>query len=128
MVTVHFLRTDGKEVYKAGPVPWLRAADGSLQAGPDGEEVARYGGGIWNAAGHDVPKCVIHASTCIVRYEGNNPGDSTEHGPFNAVEFVDGSVFAQPGSRLLARLDEDFLEWYSYEDERGWSNLIVEKK
>jgi hypothetical protein len=50
------------------------------------------------------------------------------HGPYDAVEFVDGSVFAQPGPVLLAHLDEDFQEWYSYEDKRGWPNLIVEKR
>jgi hypothetical protein len=127
MVTAHFLGTDGREVHKAGPVPWLRAADGSLQAGPDGEEVARYGDGLWNVGGHDVPKCVIHASTCIVRFEGDGPDDSPEHGPFDAVEFVDGSVFAQPGRRLLAHLHEDSQEWYSYVDKREWPNLVVEK-
>jgi hypothetical protein len=127
MITVHFLRTDGTEVHKAGPLPWLRLADGSLKAGPDGEEVARYRGGVWNVAGHDVPKCVVQASTCIVRFDGDNPDDSTENGPFDAVELVDGSVFAQPGCRLLARLDEDFQEWYSYKDKRGWPNLVVEK-
>ena len=127
MVTVHFLRTDGREVYKAGPFPWVRAADGSLQAGPDGEEVARYLGGVWTVAGHDVPKCIIHGSACIARFEGNSPDDSTTHGPYDQVEFVDGSVYAQPGRRLLARLDEQEHTWYSYEDKRSWSKLVVEK-
>src|SRR5947209_1648216 len=70
MVTVHFFRTDGREVHKAGPFPWVRAANGSLQAGPDGEVVARYLGGVWTVAGNDVPKCVIHGSTCTTRFEG----------------------------------------------------------
>jgi hypothetical protein len=125
MVTVHFLRSDGTEIYKAGPVPWLRAVDGSLRAWPDGKEIARYEGGIWNAEGHAVAKCVIHASTCTVRYESDNPDDSTAHGPYDTVEFVDGSVFAQPGRHLLAHLDEGFQEWYSYEDKRSWPKLVV---
>lgn len=126
MVTVHFLRTDGKEVHRAGPFPWVRAADGSLEAGPDGEEVARHSGGIWTGAGHPVPKCIIHGSTCTARFESDNPDDSTTHGPFDTVEFVDGSVYANPGCRLLARLDEQERTWYSYEDRRSWPRLVVE--
>jgi hypothetical protein len=126
MVTAHFIRFDGREVHKVWPVPSLRAADGTLRAGPKGEEAARYGGGVWNVSGDHVPRCVIHASTCIVRYEGDSPIDATAHGPFDTVDFVDGSAFAHPGRRLLARLDEDCHEWYSYEDKRGWPNLVVE--
>ncbi len=127
MVMVHFLRTEGREVHKAGPFSWVRAADGSLQAGPDGEEIARYQGGVWSVAGHDVPKCIIHGSTCTARFEGDSPDDSATHGPFDEVEFVDGSVYGQPGRRLLARLDEQDHTWYSYEDKRSWPKLFVEK-
>jgi hypothetical protein len=56
MVTIHFVRADGEEVYSAGPTAWVRAADGSLEIGPDGGQIAHYGGGVWNVAGHDVPK------------------------------------------------------------------------
>ena len=48
-------------------------------------------------AGHDVPKCIIHGSTCTARFEGDSPDDTTMHGPFDQVEFVDGSVKAQLG-------------------------------
>jgi hypothetical protein len=127
MVTVHFLRSEGREVLKAGPFPWVRAADGSLQAGPDGQEIARYLGSVWTVAGQDVPKCAIHGSVCTARFESDSPDDSTTHGPFDKVEFVDGSVYAQPGRRLLARLDEQEHAWYSYEDKRNWPRLVVEK-
>src|SRR5947209_13838359 len=127
MVTVHFLRTDGREVYKAGPFPWVRAADGSLQAGPDGEEIARYVGGVWAVAGDGAPKCVIHGSTCTARFEGDGPDDSATHGPFDTVEFVDGAVYAQPGRRLLARLDEPDQTWHSYAEQRNWPKLLVER-
>jgi hypothetical protein len=73
MVTVHFLRSDGREVDKAGPFPWVRAADGSLRAGPDGEDIARFQGGIWASARYDVPKCIVRASACIARFEGLAP-------------------------------------------------------
>jgi hypothetical protein len=86
--------------------------------------VARYGGGVWNVAGHDVPKCIVHASTCTVGCEGDNPEDSTTHGLLDTVEFVDESDFAQPGRRLLAHLDENFQDWYSYEDKRGWPKIV----
>jgi hypothetical protein len=43
------------------------------------------------------------------------------------VEFVDGSVYAQPGRRLLARFDEQDHTWYSYEDKRSWPKLVLEK-
>ncbi|HMF14768.1 MAG TPA: hypothetical protein VKE94_20780 [Gemmataceae bacterium] len=62
-----------------------------------------------------------------MRYASDNLDDSIERGPFDAVEFVDGSVFAKPGRRLLAHLDEDFQEWYSYHDKRGWPILVAEK-
>jgi hypothetical protein len=127
MVTLHFVRTDGKEVHQAGPFPWVRAAGGSLQAGPDGREVARDLGGLWTVAGHDVPNCIIHGSTCTARFEGERPDDATAHGPFDAVAFVDGSVYAQPGRRLLAHLDEQDGTWYSYEDKRRWPKVVVEK-
>jgi hypothetical protein len=127
MVTVHFLRTDGREVHKAGPFPWVRAADGSLQTGPDGEEIACYRGGIWTVDGHGVPKCIVHGSTCTARFEDGISDDSTTHGPFYRLEFVDGSVFADPGRHLLARLDEQEQTWYSYDDRRSWPKLIVEK-
>ena len=127
MVTVHFVRTDGRQVHKAGPFPWVRAVDGSLQAGPDGEEIARYVGGVWAVAGDGAPKCVIHGSTCTARFEGDGPDDSATHGPFEKVEFVDGSVYAEPGRRLLARLDEQDHTWYSHEDKRSWPKLVVEK-
>ena len=127
MVTVHFLRTDGREVHKAGPFPWVRAADGSLQAGPEGEEVARYRGGVWTVAGHDVPKCVLSCPACTARFEAERPDGSATHEHFAQMEFVDGAVYAQPGRRLLARLDEQDHTWYSYEHKRSWPKLVVEK-
>jgi hypothetical protein len=127
MVTVQFMRTDGRRVHKAGPFPWVQAAGGSLQAGPDDEEIARYVGGVWAVAGDSAPKCVIHGSTCTARFEGDSPNDSATHGPFDAVEFVDGAVYVQPGRRLLARLDEPDQTWYSYADRRNWTKLRVEK-
>jgi hypothetical protein len=127
MVTVHFLRTDGREVHKAGPFPWLRAVDGSLRAGPNGEEVARYVGGVWNWENVSAPKYVLHGTTCTLRFEGENPDDSTALGPLDRVEVVDGAVYAHPGRRLLARLDEEKKAWYAYEDKRYWPSLLVEK-
>ena len=53
--------------------------------------------------------------------------DSTTHGPFDHLEFVDGAVYGQPARRLLARLEEQKHTWYSYEDKRSWPNLVVEK-
>lgn len=126
MLTVHFLQSDGDEVHSIGPIPWLRAADGLLRAGPSGDEIARYLGSVWEAAGHEVTKCSIHASTCTARFEGDEPYDSTKRGPFDTVEFVDGSVYAQPGRRLLARYDEQERTWCSCDDNRRWSSLVVD--
>ncbi len=127
MVTVRFLRTDGTEVHRAGPFAWVRVAGGSLQAGPDGQEIARYRGGIWTLDGQSVPKYVVHGSTCSVRFEADSPDDSPLYGPFDQVELVDGAVYVQPGRRLLARLDERDQSWYSYEDKRSWRSMVVEK-
>lgn len=102
-------------------------ADGSLQAGPGGEKIARYLGGVWTAAGYDVPECIIHGSTCTARFEAEKADDSITHNPFHKVEFVDGSVCAQPGRRLLARFDEQEERRYSCEDKRSWPKLVVEK-
>jgi hypothetical protein len=125
-------RHDGRpfydtEVHKAGPFPWVRQADESLQAGPDGEEIARYRGGIWTAEDHTVPKCIIRGSTCTVRFEADRADDSAAHAPCVKVELVDGSVYAHPVRRLLARLDEQEQKWYSYEDKRSWPKIVVEK-
>jgi hypothetical protein len=132
MVVVHFLRSDGQTVHTAGPFPWIQAFDGSLQAGPDGNEIALYLGEIWAVAdhdalaGHEVPRCVVHGSECLLRCEGDNSSDSTTHGPFDRVEFIDGSVYGQPGRRLLALFDERKHSWYTYDDQRLWMRLVIE--
>jgi hypothetical protein len=69
----------------------------------------------------------LPSPACITRFEAESPDDSATHDNFARVEFVDGSVYAQPGRRLLARLDEQERTWYSYEDKRSWTNLVVEK-
>jgi hypothetical protein len=127
MVMVRFLRTEGREVHRAGPFPWVRLGGGSLEVGPDGKVIARYRGGIWAVDGHSVPKYIIHGSTCTVRFEADSPNDSATHGPFDKVELVDGSAYVEPGRRLLARLDEHDQQWYSYEDKRRWPKMVVEK-
>lgn len=43
------------------------------------------------------------------------------------VELVDGSAYVEPERRLLARLDEQGQEWYSYDDKRRWPKLVIEK-
>ena len=126
MVTIHFLRTEGREVHTAGPFPWVQATGTILQAGPDGEEIARYRGGIWTVAGYTVPLCLIQGSTSTARFETDMPHDSSAYGPFDQVKFVDGSVYAEPGPRLLARLDEQKGAWYSYTDQQSWPKLVVE--
>lgn len=127
MVTVRFLRTEGREVYKAGPFPWVRLAGGSLDGGPDGRAIARYRGGIWSVDSHTVPKYIIHGSACTVRFEADSSDDLATHGPFDKVELVDGSAYVEPDHHLLARLDEQGQEWYSYDDKRRWPKLVIEK-
>jgi len=126
MITLHFVQGDGTEVYSAGPTAWVRASDGSLQIGPDGGQIAHYRGGVWNVAGHDVPKCIIHGSNCMTHFEGG-ADPSTVQGPFEQVEFVDRSVYGQPAGLLLAQLNEQGT-WYSCEDLRSWPNLVVERE
>jgi hypothetical protein len=128
MVTLHFVRTDGRVIHWAGPFPWVQATGGSLQSGPHGEELACYRGGIWSVAGHTVAKWIVHGTDCIARFLGDDPVDSTTYGPFNMVEFVDGSMYAEHGRCLLARLDEHTQAWYCYEDKRSWLTLVVEDR
>jgi hypothetical protein len=73
------------------------------------------------------PKCIIHGSSCTARFEDDGPASATTYGPFDRVEFVDGSVRVEPGRHLLARLDEQERTWYSYEDGRSWQRLVVQK-
>jgi len=84
----------------------VRVDDSTLRAGPDGEEVAHDRGGVWYAAELSAPKYVIHGSACTLRFEGEGPAGSTTLGSLDEVAVVDGAVYAQPGHRLLARLDE----------------------
>ena len=51
----------------------------------------------------------------------------TDEGAGVTVEIADGSAFFHPRRSLLAHLDEDFQEWYSYHDKRGWPILVAEK-
>jgi hypothetical protein len=125
MITVHFVRADGREAYSAGPTHWVRASDGWLEIGPDGWQIAHYCGGLWSIDGHDLPKCIIHGSQCMAHFDaGAAPSDV--QGPFEQIAFIDGSVYGQPGCHLLAHLNEQQRTWYSYEGQQSWPNLVVE--
>lgn len=39
MITLKFVRSDDIEIHRAGPYPWVRVANGVLQAGPHGAEL-----------------------------------------------------------------------------------------
>jgi hypothetical protein len=125
MVTIHFVLADGREVYSVGPVAWVVATDGSLHVGPDGGQIAHYWGGVWNVAGHDVPKCIVNGSRCSAHFEdGRAP--SAVQGPFDRIEFIDRSVYGQPGRQLLAHLNEQAQVWYSYLGQQNWPKLVVD--
>jgi len=127
MVKVQFLRTGDKLLRTIGPFPWVRLDGKSLQAGPNGEEIAHYHGGVWYAAELSAPKYVVHGSACTVRFQSEGTEEFTIPGPLDKVEVVDGAVYTQPGQRLIARLDEERKAWYTYEDKRFWPSLVMER-
>jgi hypothetical protein len=125
VVSVQFFRTGNQPIRTFGPFPWLRLDATALHAGPDGEEVARYHGGVWSSGEMSAPKYIIHGSTGTLRFEDNKAGDSAKLGPFDQVEVVDGAVYSRPDRQLIARLDEENAAWYTYEDKRFWPSLVI---
>lgn len=126
MLTVHFLRYDGKHVDRAGPFPWLRVDANSLRTGPDGAELARYQGGIWYTPEFNATKYVVHGVSCALRFEDEKAADSASFGPVDQVDVVDGAIYIPPGHRLVAHLDEVKKAWYVYQSKGFWPALILE--
>src|SRR5688572_18851960 len=111
MITLRFVRSDDVETHRAGPFAWIKAADGVIQAGPDGREIAHYMGGIWSVGGRGTTRCIIRSEHGSVRLRANDHGTSQSVAKSEAIEFVDGSIYAQPQRRLLATLQEREHRW-----------------
>jgi hypothetical protein len=63
----------------------------------------------------------------LAHFEDGATAPSGVQGPFDQIEFIDGSVYGQPGRQLLAHLNEEQQTWYSYVDQQSWPKLVVEK-
>jgi hypothetical protein len=125
MVCVEFERSGYNE--KVGPVPWVELNAGGLRVGPDNRTAASYHGGVWDVGANEhVVRFHIHGSRCMVRC-GFDRTKNPIYGPFDKVEVVDGAVYTEPDSQLLARLDEGNQLWFTYEDRRYWPALVIEE-
>jgi hypothetical protein len=98
-----------------------------LRAGPEGEELAHYQGGVWSAAEFNSPRYVVSGSTCTLRFEEERGEDSVVVGPVDKVEIVDGAVYSHPGRCLVALLNEEKGAWYAYSHWRSWPSLVIER-
>jgi hypothetical protein len=124
MITLRFVRSDDVETHRAGPFPWARAADGVLQVGPGGEEVAHYRGGVWSVGGQGTTRCIVQNQYGDVELLAKDQATSHLVAKSKAIEFVDGSIYAHPERRLLATLQEREHQWLA--GGKTWSAIMVE--
>ncbi len=124
MITLRFVRSDEVETYRAGPFPWARAADGVLQAGPAGEEVAHYEGGLWSVGGRGTTRCIVESNQGDVQLRAADQATSQPVATSAAIEFVDGSIYAHPERRLIATLEERDHRWMA--GGKMWPAVTVE--
>jgi hypothetical protein len=124
MITLRFVRSDDVETSRAGPFPWARAADGVLQAGPDGKAVAHYQGGIWSVGRQGATRCIVQSEYGDVELLAKDQATSHSVARSAAIEFVDGSIYAHPKRRLLATLQEREHRWLA--DGKTWPAVMVE--
>ena len=124
MITLRFVRSDDVETHRAGPFPWVRAADGALQVGPSGQEVARYEGGMWSVGGRGTSRCIVESKYGDVQLLANDQATSQSVARSEAIEFVDGSIYAHPERRLIATLQEGEHRWFA--GGKTWPAVTVE--
>jgi hypothetical protein len=124
MITLTFVRSDDIEIHRAGPFSWARAANGVLQAGPGNQEVAHYQGGIWSVGDHGAPRCIVESEVGDVQLLANDQAASQPVAKSEAIEFVDGAIYAHPERRLLATLQEREHHWLA--GGKAWPAVTVE--
>ena len=124
MITLKFVRSDDIEIHRAGPYPWVRVANGVLQAGPDGADVAQYRGGIWSVEGGSTTRCIVQSEYGDVQLLASEEALSRHVATSQAIEFIDGSIYAHPQRRLVATLRESEHRWLAVG--KTWSAVVVE--
>jgi hypothetical protein len=126
MLNIRFIRSDDVETHHAGPFAWMQAEGGVMQAGPHGETIARYKGGTWSVGGRGVTRCIVESRRehGDLHLRVSDQAVSEVVAKSTAIEFVDGAVYAHPGRRLLATLDERQHHWKSVG--KTWSAVRVE--
>ena len=112
MLTLRFIRSDDVEAHRAGPFAWIQAKDGVMEA-PHGETIAQYEGGTWSVAGKRTTRCIVEGQRGDLYVRASDQAESHTVAKSKAIEFVDGSLYAHPGRRLLASLDERKHRWRS---------------
>ena len=86
--------------------------------------VAHYQGGIWRVGGRGAPRCIVESEYGGVQLLANDQTTSQPVAKSEAIEFVDGSIYAHPERRLLATLQEREHRWLA--GGKAWPAVTVE--